>query len=284
MENIAGAYHLLRQTLSSTKELTDVVRQVAVYSTVPPIADSPELKKCISRGISAIHRVRFTSEEEPNETFKHPGIIVVNRESRAQIAPLIAQANLDRDHLIQTISSLKEDQDKTPERNIIRAIIEHHRANNYPDDIPLIGSPDRIKLRQLTRSIRFFSDVQRARFTLEEKLNIRSISLEKYIEQAQDRGLDLLAQKISSYKPGELKKVSRPTRRWRVALMTDQVPEIKIATSIPVIVTPSSSIEKVSIKGITDYGVEPKERDRKKRTDKKTLKLAIPECELYVYE
>jgi hypothetical protein len=283
MTDIADAYQLLRQTMGSTKELTDFLRQVEVSSTVPPIGDSPELRTCLSRGISAIHRVRFTSEEEPAETFKHPGIIVIDREQQKRMALLTAKANHDREKMLDTIADIRSSQDNTPEKNILMSIVHHHKSNGIMSDIPIIGSPDRIKLRQLTRSIRFFPNVHRVRFTLEEKSNVRSAPIEQYIEMAQERGMGLLADKLGSYKQGELKKVSKPTRRWRVALMTDDQAEVKIVTSIPVIVTPSTEIDEISVKGITDYGIEPA-RKRKKRTDKRELKLAIPELDLYVYE
>lgn len=271
---IESLYNALYKLLESTSNLVEYI-SINLKDSKIVIPNHLEIPSdSIGKFRATMLRFKFKEHEEPYETFSWPGF-VHNTDMNGLLQDLIIKANDARDDFSCELALFKSSKSSTSKPVI--ALCEYHRS--LGGHLPIIGSPDRIKIRQLTRHIRSFHNATRVTFSHDVKNEITSFDPSALIEQFHSTGFKDQAIELSQYKEGELKKVHPPTERWRANVHFSSPMPVKVHAAMPVFFTGS----KPDLRGITSGDI-PEKKTRAPRSNKKTLIPVIEQYGVYRYE
>lgn len=267
-------YSKLYELLKSTDDLIQFVRALdnKVEIVIPNHNELPN--DDFGKFSASMCRFKFKPHEQPYETFSWPGYVYY-KDPDGKLVEMVEQANEARNNFSEAIKSFKESATTTSKP--VLALCEYHRS--VGKNLPIIGSPDRIKIRQLTRSIRTFKNASRVTFSHDVKNEVTNFDPSQLIEDFNALGFIKQAAELGMFKKGELKKVHPPTERWRVNVHYGTPTPQKAHVALPVFLTG----EKPEVRGISSGSI-PEKRKRTTSANKKKLVPVVEQYGVFKYE
>lgn len=267
-------YSQLIKLLLDTESLIKFICESSAHAEII-IPDHHEIPiDSVGKFTAVMSRFKFKPHEEPYETFSWPGF-VYHEDLGGELNELINKANESRSCFSDALKVFKESNSTTSKPVV--ALCQYHRARGI--ELPLIGSPDRIKIRQLTRRIRSFHDATRVTFSHDIKNEVTNFDPSHLIEEFHSLGFTKQANELAMFKEGELKKVHPPTERWRANVHYNDPSPIKAHVALPVFFTGN----KPEIRGISSGSI-PEKRKRAPNSSKKKLVQVVEQYGVFRYE